>query len=322
MIEVKENYLNYLEKLNKKDIIDMIKDYHNICDIYDIEKGKNITKKNKKDMIEYLLDNIENYLPSIIKLIDSKDYEILNYIIHNPKKVKGNYISDNKYFFDYLREKKIIFGIKKITIPKDVFILIKNTITNKDALKEINHNTYIYDLGKGLIIAYGVIDKKMFMDRIERIDKKGSLKIEYYYKKNYKITKDKVVNNKISNKEKINKYLNNTVYKEFKNKELIKLARLTYHYKFKSYKKLLSTIKSNYIFKKEDIPYINEQIIIPYLYNSLTEEKKAFNELNKTIDNLFEFNDNKLKDKIIALIIEIRNHFPLWEYRGFSKSEV
>ena len=160
------------------------------------------------------------------------------------------------------------------------------------------------------------------MDRIERLDKKGSLKIEYYYKKNYKLTKEKVISNEISNKTKINKYLDNTVYKEFKNKELIQLARLTYHHSFKSYKKLIRTLKSNYIFKKEDISYVDTEIIIPYLYNSLAEEKKASKELLKTVDEQFEFNNEKLKDKIITLITEIRNNFPLWEYRGFSKSEV
>ena len=44
--------------------------------------------------------------------------------------------------------------------------------------------------------------------------------------------------------------------------------------------------------------------------------------LEETIENLFEFKSEKLKNKMLQEISKIRNEFPLWEYRGFTKMEV
>lgn len=321
-MEIAENYSNYLENLKKDELNKIVKDYHEICDIYDFEQGKNITKKNKKEIIDYITYNINNYIPSLIKLLDKNDYEILKNIIKNYKKLNNECIKENKQFFDYLISKQILFVSKTTKMPKDIYNLIKATIIDKSTTKEITKNNYLYDLAKGLVIAYGVIDKKMFVDKLKKVDLKALLKIEYYYKKTYIITKDMVITKKITNKEKTKKYLNNTVCKEFKNKELINLARLKYHHNLKSYKKLLKTLKNNYVFKTEDINFIDKELIIPYLYNSLSEEDSAYKKMLKKVDNLFEFNNDKLKNKIIKLIIDIRNNFPIWEYRGFSKSEV
>ena len=81
-------------------------------------------------------------------------------------------------------------------------------------------------------------------------------------------------------------------------------------------------LKSNYIFKNNDIKFVDQKIVIPYLYNSLNEEEIAKNNLIDTITTLFEFKSDKLKNKMLEEIVKIRDEFPLWEYRGFSKSEV
>ena len=77
-----------------------------------------------------------------------------------------------------------------------------------------------------------------------------------------------------------------------------------------------------YVFKNKDIEFVDENIVIPYLYNSLNEEDIAYKRLEETIENLFEFKSEKLKNKMLQEISKIRNEFPLWEYRGFTKMEV
>lgn len=74
--------------------------------------------------------------------------------------------------------------------------------------------------------------------------------------------------------------------------------------------------------KTKDIKFIDDNIVIPYLYNSLNEEDIANKNLEETIISLFEFKGDKLKNKMLQEISKIRNEFPLWEYRGFTKTEV
>lgn len=81
-------------------------------------------------------------------------------------------------------------------------------------------------------------------------------------------------------------------------------------------------LKSNYIFKNKDIEFIDKYIVIPYLYNSLNEEEIAKNNLEETIIKYFEFKKDKLKNKMLEEVTKIRDEFPLWEYRGYSKKEV
>ena len=80
-------------------------------------------------------------------------------------------------------------------------------------------------------------------------------------------------------------------------------------------------LKNHYVFKNSDIAFIDKNIVIPYLYNSLNEEEKANKNLEDTILSLFEFKGDKLRLKMIEEITEIRSEFPLWEYRGYTKKE-
>lgn len=81
-------------------------------------------------------------------------------------------------------------------------------------------------------------------------------------------------------------------------------------------------LKSNYIFKNKDIEFVDKYIVIPYLYNSLNEEEIAKDNLEETVIKYFEFKKDKLKNKMLEEIIKIRDEFPLWEYRGYTKKEV
>ena len=81
-------------------------------------------------------------------------------------------------------------------------------------------------------------------------------------------------------------------------------------------------LKNHYVFKRNDIDFVDNNVVIPYLYTSINEEEMAYKMLEETITNLFEFKGEKLKEKMLSEITEIRNEFPLWEYRGYTKMEV
>ncbi|MDE6284378.1 MAG: hypothetical protein K2M17_01355, partial [Bacilli bacterium] len=180
----------------------------------------------------------------------------------------------------------------------------------------------LYMLSEGIITAYGVISIEKFLEMTKSLDEKVLDKLENYYKKDFRIEEKQVISPKLTNKKRIEKYYKNQKLKEFTKKEFESLGELNYHHNIKSYKKLIKMLKNNYVFKNSDIMYIDKVIVIPYLYNSLNEEEKANKDLEETIIKLFEFKGDKLKQKMLEEIKNVRDYFPIWEYRGYSKNEV
>lgn len=315
------NYIDYLKKLKKNELTDIIKDYNLFSEIFKIEKIdlKN-TKKNQ--IIEKIIEIKEEYLKYIIMSLDLEDFNKLKEIIH--KKVDNEYLISNREFINYLIEKKIIFKDNELLMAQDIKETIIKLIKNKEVIKYINTWDRIYKLVDGIIIAYGVVSIKYFNIIISGIPEKELIipKLNYYYKKEYKIDSKKIMSNKLTNKKRIDKYLKDNNYKYFTNKDYVLLGSIFYHHNIKSYKKFIKMLKSNYIFKNKDIEFVDKYIVIPYLYNSINEEEIAKDNLEETVIKYFEFKKDKLKNKMLEEIIKIRDEFPLWEYRGYTKKEV
>lgn len=322
MIKGENNYKEYLGNYNKTRLGELVTDYHELCAIYGSEITKNIEKKKKNDIIEYLNSNLNNFLMFWIKTIDNTDYQKLKELLTSKKKSKKNLVNDNEEFINMLIEKGILFVKEDIEIPKDVYNILKELITNKEIISYRKKNSSLFDISNGLMVAYGVMDAKSYRKIISSFTDNALLKINYYYKKDYIVDTKKVVSNKLQNKKRITKYLKATDYKEFSNKDLQELGVCTYHHNMKSYKKLIKMLKNNYVFKNSDIMYLDRTVVIPYLYNSLNEEEIANKNLEETVLNLFEFKGDKLKNKIFKHLKEIRKEFPIWEYRGYSINEV
>ena len=79
----------------------------------------------------------------------------------------------------------------------------------------------------GIIIAYGVIDIKYFNIIISSIDNFNLIipKLEFYYKKDYKVLMDRIITNKLNNKKRINRYFKDKNYKSFTIKDYIKIDK-------------------------------------------------------------------------------------------------
>lgn len=318
MIEIGISYVEYLNKLKKEELIKIITDYNKMCEIFDETKIED--PKSKKDVLVEKINEIKNkYLKYLIMSLDLKDYESLKNIL---KKNDTKTLNEHKELINYFIDKHIIFQKDNLEVPND--LEFKCCFKNKDILKYVKKWNRIYDLANGIIIAYGVVSKKYFSFIISGIEEKDKIisKLEFYYKKEYIIEDKMIVSNKLSNKKRINKYFKDNNYKCFTNKEYVEMGKNIYHQNIKSYKKLIKTLKNFYVFKNKDIKFIDDNIVIPYLYNSLNEEDIANKNLEETIISLFEFKGDKLKNKMLQEISKIRNEFPLWEYRGFTKTEV
>ena len=318
MIEIGVNYIEYLKKLKKEELIKIINDYNKLCDIYKEEKLDN-TKAKKDKLVNDIVNIKDKYLKYLIMSLDLNDYNNLKEVL---KKNTTKVLNEHKELINYLKDKYVIFQEDNLVIPND--LNYKACFKNKEITNYVKKWSRIYDLANGIIIAYGVVSKKYFSFIISGIEEKDKIisKLEFYYKKEYIIEDKMIVSNKLSNKKRINKYFKDNNYKNFTNKEYVEMGKNIYHHNIKVYKKFIKILKNYYVFKNKDIEFVDENIVIPYLYNSLNEEDIAYKRLEETIENLFEFKSEKLKNKMLQEISKIRNEFPLWEYRGFTKTEV
>lgn len=318
MIEIGVNYIEYLKKLKKEDLIKIINDYNKLCDIYKEEKLDN-TKAKKDKLVNDIVNIKDKYLKYLIMSLDLNDYNNLKEVL---KKNTTKVLNEHKELINYLKDKYVIFQEDNLVIPND--LNYKACFKNKEITNYVKKWSRIYDLVNGMIIAYGVISEDYFSFVTSGIENNEEIlpKLDFYYKKEYIIDDTKIVSTKLSNKKRINKYFKDNNYKNFTNKEYVEMGKNIYHHNIKVYKKFIKILKNYYVFKNKDIEFVDENIVIPYLYNSLNEEDIAYKRLEETIENLFEFKSEKLKNKMLQEISKIRNEFPLWEYRGFTKMEV
>ena len=314
-------YQDYLQKLSKEKLQNIIDDYNNLANIFNLEIV-NSKKLKKDDMILKIKEIKDDYFKCWIMSLDLSDFNILKHLVF--KKVNDEFLKDNRDFMNHLLEKEILFQEQELMMSWDINALFKSLIKNKDVVKYVKTWNRIYKLVDGIIIAYGVVSKKYFDIIVSDIENHEQIipKLEYYYKKDYTIDNKKIMSNKLTSKKRINSYVKNDKYKMFTNKEFVEMGNSTYHHGIKSYKRFIKMLKNNYVFRNSDIEFVDRNIVIPYLYNSLNEEEKAKKELEETIITLFEFKGDKLKQKMLEEVMKIRLEFPLWEYRGFTKLEV
>ena len=316
-----ENLNEFLLKLTKVDLQKFVDKYNALALIFN--ENKINTTKNKKDVIiSKILAFKENYYKFLIQSLDLEDFNLLKFLLL--KKSNNDFLNEHREFINYLIDSYVIFKNDDLIIPRDIYYYLKNLVKNKTIFNYVKSWNRIYKLADGIIIAYGVVDRKYFDIIISGIVEKELIipKLEFYYKREYIIDSKKIYSNKLTNKKRINKYFKDNNYKLFTNKEYVLLGNSLFHHNIKCYKRFIKMLKNNYIFKNSDINYVDKNIVIPYLYNSLNEEDVAKSNLEKTIIDLFEFKSDKLKLKMLDGIMKIRDEFPLWEYRGYSKIEV
>ena len=315
-------YEDYLKKMSKEKLLGIVTDYNKFSTIYGKE-SINVNKKDKKeDVIKVIGEIKEDYFKYLVMSLDLEDFAVLKQLV--TKKVNNDYLNAFKNCIEYFIAKAIVFQENDLMLAWDTKDMLKKIIKDKEVVKEIKKSNRLYKLVDGIIVAYGVVSRKYFDMIMDKEEEKEQIieKLDNYYKKEYVIDNKKIMSNKLSNKKRINSYVKNDKYKMFTNKEFIEMGNNNYHHGIKCYKRFIKMLKNNYVFRNSDIEYVDKNIVIPYLYNSLNEEEIAKKNLEDTVTKLFEFKGDKLKQKMLEEIMKIRDEFPLWEYRGFTKLEV
>ena len=94
-----DNYITYIKKLKKDELINIINDYNSLREIYGGIKIE--TKNAKKDKLIEDITEIQNtYFKYVIMSLDLEDYNILKHLM--TKKINSDYLLENRVFLNYL----------------------------------------------------------------------------------------------------------------------------------------------------------------------------------------------------------------------------
>lgn len=305
------SFVDYINKLKIKELNKVLEDYNLICRIDNKEELEYSTLK-KKELV-MLIDEIkEDYIKGIISLLNKEDYDSLVLLLKNND---VDLLNECRNLINYLSSKCVLWLDDGIKVPQD--INLKDIV--KSSKNDVIKSDYLYNLIDGIMIAYGVVDLK-YLDSLIKIDNYLYM-LEFNYHKDYILSNDMLVSKKLRNKKRIDRYYKDNNYCHYTLREFELMGKSLYHHEIKAYKKFIKMLKTNYVFTKKDIKFIDEKIVIPYLYNSINEEDIAYKNLEETIVQLFELKGRKLMDKMLLEIVKIRNYFPLWELRGHRKEE-
>ncbi len=310
-MKLEVSYYEIIKNLKKEMLITIINKFHAFCEVFNYPMAVEVNKLKKEDIINYLVDKQKVYLKFIIESLDYKTFKTLKKL--SKKKINNTTSNDWNVLSTYGL-------VTNESIGKDTFILLKKYVSQKSAVKRVKENSKIYAIAEGIIVAYGVLPLDDFK---KLLGNEENYKLVWLHASlNYEINEDKVISKKLSNKRKINKYCRDKNLKEFGVTDFRRLGEETYHHYNRQYKKLMHEIKSNYIFRKHDIMFLDSVVIIPYLYNNSSDEKEAAEALDATIEKYFEISRINLKNDIITKIKELKKSFPMWELRGYTISEV
>lgn len=317
-------YKEYLGTFKKEDI-------NKILDFYGIDYRKNLSKEKCIDLIISSLDNMIN---KSLDIFQNDELANLKYIVKKNGyiELRVNYLlSDflNTLNRNYLAIKE---NDKTFIIPKDVLSIINKKINKKDVLDKIKENTSEYQLLLGFIDAYGVIDFEQFYNSYAKLYKlhhdDALERIKFYseYFSEFKVYKEKtkyyLTSNNINNLKECKKYINKKEnYKIYTNEELKDIHTFKYMEDFRSYKKLIKYIRTNYDINKNNIKVVNKWVLIPYLQEYQLDKNVAKDKLLELVDKYFEINTEKQKQKFATLAEGMAMDYPSWRLNGYSEKE-
>lgn len=318
-------YTDYLEKLNKNDIV-------SILDLFHIEYKKNAKKQVYLDLV---LENVNTIAKRTLDLFQIDEFHNIKLFIKKKGKVT---IRVNHLLLNFMQNLKrhhlVICNDKTFYLPKELMTAYKAKLKNKKVIDKAKENTKEYNLILGFIDAYGAFDFDKFYeeysktyklsreDALTRIKDIAVFYGEFRMFEEQKTQKLYIASHIIKNIKQCKNIINKKVeYAVYTKEELIDIHSFEYMTKFKSYKKLMKFIKRNYYIEKGSQKIVNKYVLVPFLTNYQLNKDAAKEVLSTLIDSYFEFNNQKHKNKFMDLVEKIAGDYPSWYLKGHSERE-
>ena len=317
------SYEDYLSKLTKKELT-------SILDSVEIEYN---SKVKACELVSLIINELDDIVSKTLNYFTLIEYRNLKIVLKKKGHIKLRTNVSLMQFCQMLTSRHLMLKIDDRTymLFKEVYKEFKSKAFQKKTLKKCQKNTNEFYLLLGAILGYGAISLKDFYaiynekyeisendlkDYILSLKKYSNAFITYEEKKDFYIASKKIKNIK-----ECKKYANEKERKVYSFNDLVSIYTLKYLQKYKSYRKLKNFITSSYYVEKDNFHIVTQKIIVPFIEEYQIDKNSANKLLDTLIDEYFEFNSNKHKDKLIVLINEAVKDYPRWNLKGYSERE-
>lgn len=300
----------------------------------DIYNAHLVAKKTKKDVIEYVKENLEHIVNSYLKIFSQPEIKQLNKILKENKTYK---VYEMPFTLSFINNIKMICMAKMeynkpnntITtyIPEEIKTIMLKGLKDKKLMKTNQRYHEIYSTCIEIIDTYGIIE----LSALHQIFEKEVYKIDIEELQNIITSKSLLddfsihkVNDKyiicnvdfIELKTALDFYRKQTgEYKIFTKKEYHQIYEGKFIETLKPYKELVKYLCDNYEGIEEEMEYIKEFIILDYMFTSQISPNKADEDFINKITDILE-TDKKENEKIKTMMHNIFAEYPKWLKRG------
>lgn len=317
------SYEEYLNKLTKKELT-------SILDAVEMEYN---SKAKTEELVTMILDELDDIISKTLNYFTLIEYRNLKMVLKRKGHVKLRTNVGLMQFCQMLTVRHLMYKIddKTFILFKEVYKEFKNKSYQKKVIKKCQKNNNELHLVLGTLLIYGAISLKDFYliycekYEISENDLKDYLLGLKKYSNAFNIYEEKddfyLANKKIKNIKECKKYADKKNRKAYSFEEIERLYTLRYMKKYKSYRKLKKFITSSYYIEKNNFHIVVDKIIIPFIEEYQLDKDHANEVLDSLVDDYFEFNSNKYKNKLITLADNFVKDYPNWNLKGYSERE-
>ena len=294
-----------------------------------------ININSKKNLINYITNNLEDILKCFIEKTRTEEVNQLKFILENNNKdllfdecpLSLNFINDLKilcFTKVYYNNKKDLI---KFFMPIEFIEIFNKILKDKEVLEKNKYYNDIYDYTESIINTYGIItltkllelfEKQMFKIEEEKLINIVNLSLSYDKLIFHPSEEDVLVCNlEFSNEDAAEEFYKDQTedYKVYSKEEYKKISSYDYLYKLKSYNELKNYFSNNYKTIEIDFEKFKKSIVTNYI-NIAQVSIDSANEFFKIHIKYFIEVDNEKEDYILKLVNDIFENYPKWRKRG------
>lgn len=306
-------------------------------DYKDLSWVKNFNNIPKKDIISYIVKNIDKILRCYVKVMSEESLIQLKKIISKQNDIDYDMrkISLSYYMINFLTTfslGKIEFNkqteVLKIYMPNEFVIILKKYLNDPKLLSENRRFNKICDYVKAMLDVYGIIplyklhelfEKQVFKitsDELMLVIKSKNVFDQIFIPYDYKNEK-LICDMDFDNQEDAIKFYKGQKghYKKYSKQTLETLKNDTYVETLKSYKKFVNYLCRNFNDISENIETIKNLIVLDYMTIAQISKETASRNLKNNINRMFDLSEQE-QEKMMILINNIYDEYPKWKKRG------
>lgn len=324
---------DYLNGFTKTELFNVISLYK--LSMKDVIEAYVLDNKSKKELIKYIIENLENILKINFKYIKNKDLNFLKNTL--PKIIEKDFDITNDEIplslFLYLRRFKLAkFECSdeslKMFMPKEFCEVLLNILKDKKLITKNKKYNDIFDYICALTNTYGIINLDnlyhFFEKDMEKIDKNIFIKMinsydisddninVFEYGSEYIICSMDFTDEEAA----VNFYENQKgEYVKYSKEDLILIKNGTFIRKSKHFKEFTQYLNDKFELSEKDIDDIIDILVLDYIFTASVNIDKANNNFINNASEMFDISEEEINE-MKQIVYSIYMDYPKWSKKG------